>query len=912
MIGPLALAMVGCIGFHGAASAQDASAAPAPDVETVVVTGSQIQRSGFEAPTPMTTVSEKELQLKAVVNISSLQYDIPEFKPQQDVSNNAAPIGGANLDLRGLGPTRTLVLLDGRRLEASNPVGGIDVSLIPGALVNRVEIVTGGASAAYGSDAVSGVVNISLDNKFEGLKAQAQYGQTGYDDVKEADLSGAWGTSFAGGRGHLVVAADVYNNTGENNEGSRPWGAKNGCLLINPKNSTSGPITATNIIATGCTWSQMTDGGLIDSGVAKGTAFGVGGTPYPFQYGQYVGVFWQQGGGGGSEQGQANIFPKERRDVGYGRLTYDFNENITGYVDVLYAHETGFYHLVSNYDNGTLTIHNDNAFLPTAIKNEMAGAGQTTFLYGRSGIDGGFGGNYSAQNDGRYAAGLEGVFGDGWSWDAHAQISRNQYYATVPNNRIQANWLNAVDSVINPATGQPVCRSTLANPNNGCVPADVFGINMVSPASIAYYEGTSWTREEQSQNDYAVNLRGNPFSIWAGPVSVATGFEYRSETIDGTSDPISLASGWRSVNQQPINGAVNVKEGYVETVIPLANDYSWAKLLEVNAAARVTDYSTSGTVETWKVGLNYMPIDDLRLRGTISHDIRAPTINELFSGQNTTLNQPVTDPFNNNRQSLVLQLNGGNPALRPEISDTRTFGLVYQPSYLPGLRTSIDYYNINIAGAITTTPVQTIIQDCFLGQTIFCPLITRDPVTQTITKVQATLINSQTLKTSGVDFEMDYDFPVDDWFKGTGGDLDFRVLGTYVDHLISINNNVAIDNAGQVMSGVPHWRVNIGATYTNEPYTFSVLVRNVQGGLYNATYVQGVDINNNNISGRTYVDLSTSYDYDEHWTFYARGVNVFDVDPPLVPQNFSLANAAQSPYYDRLGARWMAGIRMRY
>ncbi len=313
--------------------------------------------------------------------------------------------------------------------------------------------------------------------------------------------------------------------------------------------------------------------------------------------------------------------------------------------------------------------------------------------------------------------------------------------------------------MINPATGQPVCRSTLANPNNGCVPADVFGINMVSPASIAYYEGTSWTREEQSQNDYAVNLRGNPFSIWAGPVSIATGFEYRSETIDGTSDPISLASGWRSVNQQPINGAVNVKEGYVETVIPLANDYSWAKLLEVNAAARVTDYSTSGTVETWKVGLNYMPIDDLRpARNDLARHSRAHHQRTVLGPEHypepachrSVQQQPaVACPAAQRRQPGASARNLGHPHLRPW-----SISRVIFPA--SGRRSTTT--TSTSRGAITTTPVQTIIQDCFLGQTIFCPLITRDPVTQTITKIQATLINSQTLKTSGVDFEMDYDF----------------------------------------------------------------------------------------------------------------------------------------------------------
>ncbi len=854
------------------------------------------------------------MKAKAIVNLGAIQSDIPQFRPNNDNAYNAGPIGGSYLDLRGLGRARTLVLLDGRRLAPTSPDGGVDVSTIPAALIQRIEIVTGGASAAYGSDAVSGVVNISLDNNFNGLRGQAQYGQSKYDDNKEKSFSAAAGTGFADGRGHITIAGEIYNNSGQDSQGTRPWGRSQYCLLTNPNYVASGANGAKNIISAGCTYSMMTDGGVIVAPVGsplRGIQFGAGGTPTPFTYGNYPGGFYQQGGSGGNESYYANISPELSRKVGYGRLSYEIAPSVTAYVEGMYAYETGYYELVSNYDNGTLTIQRDNAYLPASVRDIMLANNITSFRMGRTNIETGFEGNYKAQRDGRYTAGLKGKIAGGWTWDAFAQFSRNSYLSTSPLNRIQQNWFNAVDAVVDPSSGQVVCRVTLTNPNSGCVPANVFGPGSVSAASQAYFMGTSVSKQHQTQDLYAANVRGEPFSTWAGPISVAFGGEYRRESIDGTSDPISLARGWRSINQQPLNGSLNVKEAYLETVVPLLKDKPFAETIELNAAGRITNYSISGTVETWKVGLNYSPFTDLRFRGTLSHDIRAPSINELFQSQTQVIGLTVVDNSKTPAQTAsILQLTGGNPNLKPEIGDTRTFGVVYQPSWLPGFRASVDYYHIKIKGAITSLSAQVIADSCNQGQTAFCGLITRDPVTNTITQIQATTINAQSFRTDGVDFEAVYQRPL------FTGNLTLRALATYVGHVVVTSNGVSIDYvtqvAGEIGNGVPRWRGVVEGTYQQGPLIFTALVRLVGGGTYNSTYVNGVDINDNHIPGRTYLDLSASYDINPHLQIYGKVNNAFDRDPPVTTNTLSLAQTATSPFYDVIGQTWLAGVRVKF
>jgi outer membrane receptor protein involved in Fe transport len=875
-------------------------------LETVTVTGTRL--TGFSSPTPVTMINAEDLQAKAIRNVADLMQDVPALRINFNTGQVSAPIGSSNLDLRALGPNRTLLLLDGRRFGATDSSGGVDVNVIPATLIKRVDIVTGGASAAYGSDAVSGVVNVFLDNEFEGFKADAQYGASTYNDVRQPGVSATFGKALLEGRLHFVVSADHSRNTGALSQSSRPWGRDNWSVLTNPA-YVAGNGQPQRLMLPNSLLSNMTYGGVTavtSIPALRGLQFIPGGRVAPFVYGTNVGGTFMTGGGGQSVMGDANIMPVLQRTTGFSHLSYDVSDTTKVYVDALVSRSLAYADQLVNTDTGNLTIRRDNVFLPQQIRTILAANGNpATFQIGRLDSEAGvFNTNVNTKVQ-RYTAGIDGKMLTDWNWGAYVQTGRNNYDRYDHNNRIVANYNRAVDSVLNPATGQPVCRSTLTDPANGCVPANVFGQGSVSAAAVAYYTGTSWVLQDQKQDVYAFKVDGSPFGLWAGPVSTAFGAEYRKETINVTSDPISRSSGWRQINTQPLKGTYNVKEGFLEVGVPLLKDLPFASLLDINGAVRRTDYSTSGGVTTWKAGLNFEPVGQVRLRGTISRDIRAPSLNELFSGQSQGI-APTIDPLTGLQRSIII-LTGGNPALLPERALTHTLGVVYQPSWVQGLRVSVDYYAIEVKDAISSLGTTAILDGCYkLNQTSLCSQITRDS-TGALAKVEATLINAAKTETSGVDFEVAYGLPV------ASGRLSLRALVTYVDKLSTTINNVTTDRAGQVGSGgAPKWRGNISLDYRTPTYSVGALVRVVDGGDYDSTYVEGIDINDNSVSGRRYLDLNGSYRINDNFELFGKINNLTNVDPPATPQVLAGSLYAGSSHYDRIGRYYTGGVRLKF
>jgi iron complex outermembrane recepter protein len=886
-------------------------------LQQVVVTGSRITRTGFETPTPETVISQAELQAKAFTNVTELVNDIPQLVPQVSYGGGITNTGYNSFNLRGLGATRTLVLIDGRRVADSSPLGGFDIDVLPAGLIKNIDVVTGGASAAYGSDAVSGVVNIQLDDQFEGFKTNVQAGETIYHDSKDLDANALYGTSFDSGRGHFVFAVDELTNDGATSQGTRPWGDQGYAILANPAyvaGSNNGQPR--NLILPDTTLSKMTNGGVIVSpGPLQNIQFGPGGVPEPYYPGANAGGSFATGGDGGSFAPFANLSQAVHRTSAFTRVSYDVNDKLTVYADVLYARTSTFYDVIPNYDNGDIVITQQNAFLPASIRQTMVADNIQSVLMGRTNVDMGGDNGMNQANGlnevGRYAFGVKGKIAGSWTWDAVIQYTGNHYYDPTGQNRLTQNWLNSIDSIISPTTGAPICRSTLTHPGNGCVPVNLFGPNTISPAVVDYVTGTSWEDSRQWQDYGGFNVQGEPVSDWAGPISVAMGAEARHEALHGDSDPISQMAGWRQGNPQPVAGSYDVKEGYLETVVPLAANLPGAKLLEFNGAVRETDYSTSGSVDTWKLGLNYKPVDDLRLRGTVSRDIRAPDINELFATRNQQITQ-VTDRTTNVTSNAQI-LTGGNPDLKPEIGKTITGGFVYTPAWLETFSASVDYYNITIDGAISTLPAQTVIDDCYQGQTSLCSNITRSPTTGLISSVFSSAFNAQQLKTNGFDIEAAYDWRLNTLFANAGGDIRFRYIATFVNELTTVVDGVATNTAGQPTlqgtGGVPHWRMNLTSSYGNGPWTVTMLERWVQGGVYNSTYVQGIDINNNNVVGRFYTDLSVQYAATSQLAVYVKVNNLFNISPPIVPNSLTEPYTASSPFYDVLGTTWAVGFR---
>ena len=343
--------------------------------------------------------------------------------------------------------------------------------------------------------------------------------------------------------------------------------------------------------------------------------------------------------------------------------------------------------------------------------------------------------------------------------------------------------------------------------------------------------------------------------------------------------------------------------------MPLANGSRFADNLELNGAVRYTDYELSGAVTTWKVGVNYSPIPDVRFRATLSRDIRAPNNWELFSRGNQVING-IIDPRDNVARP-TLQITAGNPALEPEKADTFTAGVVLQPDFLPGLRASVDYYRIKINQAIATVPSQNIVDFCEDGRTEFCASVIRNPSTGIITQINAAPFNAEALKTSGVDFELQYRTAF------LGGDLGLRGLANYVAELSTTSNGttndyVGLAGIGAPPQGVPEWRVNLDANYAIGKFKFGIGYRYIDGGNFDTRFnITRLDIADNTVAGRSYVDVSGSYKLTSNIELYGRVENLFNVYPPITPNSIATPTIANSQFFDRRGTFYVVGARLR-
>jgi outer membrane receptor protein involved in Fe transport len=907
------------------------SVADAEPVEEAPITVTGTRISGFNAPTPVTMVSRAELESKAASTVSELLDDVPQLRINQNIGKSSEPVGGSNADLRGLGTQRTLLLIDGRRVAFTDPAGTIDTNIVPVALISNVEIVTGGASAAYGSDAVAGVVNFVLDKNLKGLKVDASYGQTIYNDHHRPTVNAAYGVGLFDDRLQLTVAGDYMHNDGQTAQASRPWGRNKTALLTNPA------YTATNgqprlLIADNSRFVQMTAGGVLTraTGLAlaqrlgfptgTGVQFAANGTPVPFTYGTNIGGTFMTGGDGASLVDEGNILPDIKRLTGYASMRFDWSDNLSVFADYLYSRVDVLSDLSPNRDDAGFAIRNDNAYLPASLRSAMAAAGLTTISVGRMNFEDQISLFDNSTRVHRFTFGLEGNFGSGWRWDVSGQISRNSYQSVSYFNRINTRWTLGLDAVVNPATGQPTCRALIANPNpsdaqdpyrdiRDCVPINTFGAGAINERALAYYRGTSWTRSKQDQDVFAANLSGSPFSTWAGDVKLAVGAEYRRERTELTADADSALRRWRSINAQPFSGEFNVKEGYAEIVVPLAKGSPWADSLDFNGAVRYTHYSLSGGVTTWKAGLSYAPIPDLRFRGTLSRDIRAPNNYELFSRGNQVIN-PIIDPRTNIARSTV-QITSGNTALEPEKADTLTVGAIFQPTGLSGFRASIDYYSISIKKAVATVTPQSIVDYCHAGRTEFCDGVIRDAVTGFITRVNVIPFNADSLETSGVDVELQYRFPL------LGGELKLRGLANYVIEISTTSNGVTNDYVGLAgigapPQGLPEWRINFDADYAIGDLKLGLGYRYIDGGKFDTRFnITTLDLADNTVPGRSYVDLSAAYKLTSAVEVYGRVENLFDADPPITPNAIATPTVANSQFFDRRGTFFVLGARLR-
>jgi len=896
-LGVVAIAMA----LAGPVSAQTSPPATSPaasdETSEIVVTASRLAKGGFDAPTPTTVISNEDILAASRVSIGEVLADSPQFRAEGTParSNGSTNSSAVVNDLRGLGQERTLTLFDGHRF-----VGASDLNTIPQSIIKRVDVVTGGASAAWGSGAVAGVVNLIPDDSLEGLTVGSTAGISSRSDGQRFGVDLTYGTQFADGRGHFLFAGAYFKDRGlfGRGNGKRPnldsteFATNSGELFLvdNVNPTTAAP------------------GGLITSGALAGMEFNPDGSLRPLPLGNPTNSNSTVGGAGVSATDPSVLAAPFHRANAYTRVTYEVSDALKLSADLnatmMWDNFFSSPEEIDGSDTSGLVFQKDNPYLTPAVQALLAG-GPQTFNFGRIFADQGAEYLKYYRKTVEFSVGASGHIGGSWSYDAyadHGEIHQSQGYY---NQYITANFNQAIDAVRDPA-GTIVCRVALTDPNTPCRPLDLFGVGNASPAATAYAYASNPSQvnltQTQSLTAAGGSIHGDLFSTWAGPVSIASGLDYRKEELElNNLDPLSASGALGGDNNSGTAGKFDVWESFFEGGVPLLNNAHVAKI-DLNGAVRYSDYSTSGNIWSWKYGGTVRLIDDVLLRSVYSRDIRSPNIQELFTAHSQQI-LTITDPLNNNVSYPVSNFSGGNTSLTPETSHTLTIGGSYSPHFIPGLSMSLDYYHIIIKGAIDTLSSQDIINLCAQGNTALCGQITRDSA-GLITQISSTYLNLDTYDTHGVDAEFAYTMPLSRLFSNATGNIRLRSLTTYVPALI-INTGVSrVDRAGDVGDFVcfsactPKWRSTETLSYDNTSYGGDVRVRYVGGGNWDSLQ----PIVNNAISARTYVDLGGHVSIG-NLTISANIQNAFDRSPPFV--------LYASNFYDVWGRYYTLSFKMK-
>jgi len=915
------------------------------ELTEIVVTGTRAARSGYQAPSPTNVIRADVLDNQAATGLGEILDQTGMVKgtrtPQANATNTSSP-GQWTADLRGLGGQRTLVLIDSSRVVPFAPASNlsvpttVDLNLIPTLMIERIEVVTGGASAQYGSDAVSGVVNVLLRRSFDGVRVRAQSGISDEGDAEEKRLGVLGGWSSQDGRTSLVFSADWADSEGVGDIYTRKWGRRETMIVSTPGVPS---LTMADNVHTALGAGGVINVGRNETNTANvpfsltGYTFNPDGSIRPFEYGYPLGPGATSntmiGGEGESISKGVSLVPGVERGSAYVRIGHDFGDRLHGYALLGYSQSTGYLNAAQPRLTATqLFIRADNAFLPEEVRQAMIAEGVGGFRMTRQGND--FGNNsYEINNKSpRITLGLEGSFANGWDWDAHASYGRNDYTFDSHNNPIIANLAFAVDAVRD-ENGNIVCAATIPghprfNPAAaGCVPLNIFGEGNASPEAIDYFQGDPYAAVDYEQTTFGANVRGELFSTWAGPIAAATGVEYRKEDEVVTADPISAAGGYFTGNNSPYSGSYYVSEAYVEAIFPLARDSKLARLIDLNLAYRYADYSTVGGMDAWKAGLVWEPLDSVRFRVTQSRDIRAPAINELYSpgsAQTNTITMININDFGSPnppvRNYLIPQRTaGGNVNVKAEEGDTTTIGFVFAPvsGPLEGFNFSIDYYRIKLDKAITNLSGANIANLCISGVRDFCDLFTFDAAGDPVA-LDAGSINLGSFEQKGYDIQLDYSRRIGN------GTWSIAYTGTFVDESIvdtGLPGTTPVDRAGEHgaanFAAVPELRGNFTTTYRTATWSATLQGVHVSSGLLDNLYNTpgNPTINKNRVPSYIVFNVYGSYNLTDRIRLFGAIRNALDRDPVMTPYTV-LNSPVYGAYYDKIGRQFSIGVDVNF
>lgn len=979
------------LGFSVPAMAQDEDEI----IEEVIVTGSRINRPNVTSSSPITVLDAQAFDVLGAVDTIDLVNQLPQAFVSQDTSFANGANGTSTIDLRGLGSLRTLVLANGKRLPYGSPTSAgfaADINLIPAQLVERVEIVTGGASAVYGSDAIAGVANFILKKDFEGFEIDGLFGlnhsnndsrfsrdallaigedpvQGGVTDNDTYDITALFGSNLEGDRGNVTGYFRYLKSEGIL-QGDRDFSR---CSLLGgdtPRclGSNQGPFPTTFVVSP-----------AVNGGTPVGL-IGADGLPLLDNNGNPItsGAFSlnQDGSLSSGFNNPFNFNPNnplrrevDRINVGFNGF-YKINEKVETYAEFGYtrsnspqviAPSAAFGSSINavNCDNPVLSPEQralicGNPSINGPFPRDLDGDGFAQAEVRRRFVEGGPRTDDRTLQTYRFVLGLRGEINESWEWDIFGQLANTDLNRLQTNQVTRVNLTRALDIVTDPLSGQPVCRSTTDGTDPNCLPfLTAYDPNAtVDPNLAAYVDTPTLTQGTIEQRVLGGTLNGdlteNGIALpWAEDgLAIVLGAEYRRDSLrtqaDGTNQGGGLVGAGGSV--LPTNGETEVSEFFTEVQLPIIQDAYLARELTLSAAYRYSDYSSedilngvSGgdfTTGTYAFGASWSPVDDVRFRLQIQRAIRAPHIGELFLPQNTNL-ASLSDPcagFANTpgaptatlaecqRTGVTAaqfgaippdsgQLNvliGGDPNIRPEESDTFTFGVVIQPSVVPDLTISVDYYDIDLTDRVDTIPASFTLQSCLdSGDPQFCNLVNRGPdgsltfFPREQANIVATSLNIAEASTSGIDISVNYSFiPADGW-----GELDLKYASTYqLDNTQTpLPGSATFDCVGFYDQGCEEpyfeYRHILTATWTS-PWDVTLAAN--WRFFDSLTRIDNIDTNTGAITTfdaagngdqigaelgtRSYFDLTAFYSPLDSLTIRLGVRNLFDRDPPTLPQ----------------------------
>jgi outer membrane receptor protein involved in Fe transport len=929
-----------------------ANAQQQPQVqEEVVVTGTRIRTPGAESPSPLQVITSQEIEATGAVNLQDVLLLNPVVGAPTIARTNStfatASSGVATVDLRNLGTSRTLVLVNGRRHVAGIPGdSAVDLNAIPADFIERIEILSGGASSLYGSDAVAGVVNIILKRNFEGLALDASYGQSGEGDDTRTKVSATWGASLAGGKGNVMLHAG-YSRQGSVFARDRD--------ISTTDNIPTAFLTgeAADIQSLGLTspfYSSFAPQGriFINPGVSSASrTFDAQGNIIPWSTngpaGDGVGAT-----GFNRQAARALAIPTERYLLA-GTAEYEFAPNHRAFVEGTFAATNTKAELEpfpldpSDSVNGiypaTGVIPAEFRYNGQLLKNPVVPQGIYDLLTQRN-DDGALVysfsrrlteiGNRGATNDRdtfRILPGIKGAITANWDYEAYAGYGQTKESQVSGGQVNVLNFKNALEAIPdvddlngNGNTTEAICLDANARAQ-GCVPISIFGFNSITPEAAKYVQAPSLLQSFISQKFIGGLVTGEPMMLPAGPLGVAVGAEYRKEYSRSEFDALQQA-GLNAGNAIPrTEGDFDVSELFGEVKVPLLKDAPFAKSLSVGGAARWSDYSTVGNTFSWNAGLEWAPISNLRFRFTGAQSTRAPNIAELYTPPSQDF-PSVIDPCEgvtattpgatadacradpgvaaNIAQNGAFTLNQadlqgtsgfdkGNPNLQEEEGQSYTLGLVFTPTGVEALRNTaftLDYYRIKIDDAIVTTPTQFTLTQCYGGDTSFCQFVQRRQAAVGANSAGSiSRVDTTATNSGGVETE-GIDFTASYADRVGPGRLNARFSYSYLieGFVIPLPGSEKDYFAGEI--GAPEHRWNLAMGYAwnafGVNFNFSYIGESSIDDQFLSEF--GLPRDSVKIGSKFYTDMQLTYNYKKA-QFYFGVDNLFDTSPPQFDTN---------------------------